>query len=200
MPNYSYELLVFSQTVTEAPFIDGDQKPIDDLTFLPSVYTDTSFTVDVEFRLKETSDEAPEPIYPPMNNFTATLLSPYTGVTFTELTPSDPNYKKLRISGTITGGSVGSGESYEFVLDEAGYPVVTVVPAQIPNNFLALTAWNTPGTTIDDVSPKYMFSTNVLNISTGETITASRPISQYIYWGWIPALAAFQSTLAQGKV
>lgn len=198
MAVYTYTLEAEQSNIT-SPYIDGDEKPVADLTYLPSAYAGTVFSVDIEFTLKQFGEDiGPEGTTIPIDNFQSYLISPYTGISFTELTPSLPEKKKLRVSGGITGGSAGSGASYDFVLNQEGYPIINVATNQIPNDFLAITAWYTPTVTKELLNQKYIFSTDVYEFGTGTTVTVEFKMSQYVYWNWTPDLIAFKQLVGQG--
>ncbi len=184
--------LEVEQSNINAPFIDGDERP-DDPLYLPSTYTGTSFSVDLEFTLTEFSEETPpEGQMVTIEDISSSLLGSYGGISFTDLVPSDPAKKKIRVSGTVTGSSVGGGEFYQFVLDQVGYPIITTTPQQIPNDFLAITRWTIPPVTVELLAQIYKFSADYFDISSGDTLTFDLFMSQYLYWNWIPALAAFE--------
>lgn len=183
--------LEVSQTSITVPFIDGDDKPIGDDSYLSSVYAKTYFEIDLVFTLKSFDDTVPEgaPGNEPISVLDCELASPYFGISFTELTPPETYQKKIRVSGSLQGGTVGAGELYQFVLDEEGYPVTTYAPEQKPNNFLAITRWFIPSVTKELLSLKYTFDADGLD---------SLSMNQYVYWNWYPALIAFEQTVAQG--
>jgi len=187
---YSLEV---SQTPITVPGINGDEKPDADNTYLSSVYAKTYFEIDLVFTLKEFDYLFPETLpYPvTLSVLNCTLASPYYGVSFTVLNPPEAYQKKIRVNGTVQGGTAGAGELYQFVLDEEGYPVITYAPEQKPNNFLAITKWFIPSVTKELLSLKYIFNADGL---------ANSSMNQYVYWSWVPALVAFEQIVEQGII
>ena len=185
--------LEVSQTPITVPGIIGDEKPDADDSYLSSVYAKTYFEIDLVFTLKSSNDLSPEipPAIVTLSVLNCELASPYYGVSFTVLTPPEAHQKKIRVSGSVQGGTVGAGELYQFVLDEEGYPAITYAPEQKPNNFLAITRWYLPSVTKTLLSLKYIFNAGGL---------VSLSMNQYIYWNWSPALTAFDQILEQGII
>ena len=185
--------LEVSQTPITVPGINGDEKPDADDSYLSSVYAKTYFEIDLVFTLKSFDDLSPEipPAIVTLSVLNCELASPYYGVSFTVLTPPEAHQKKIRVSGSVQGGTIGAGELYQIVLDEEGYPVITYAPEQKPNNFLAITRWYIPSVTKELLSLKYIFNAGGL---------VSLFMNQYVYWGWVPALAAFEQIVEQGII
>ena len=185
--------LEVSQTPITVPGIIGDEKPDADDSYLSSVYAKTYFEIDLVFTLKSFDDLSPEipPAIVTLSVLNCELASPYYGVSFTVLTPPEAHQKKIRVSGSVQGGTIGAGELYQFVLDEEGYPAITYAPEQKPNNFLAITRWYLPSVTKTLLSLKYIFNAGGL---------VSLSMNQYIYWNWSPALTAFDQILEQGII
>ena len=185
--------LEVSQTPITVPGINGDEKPDADDSYLSSVYAKTYFEIDLVFTLKSFDDFSPEipPVFLTLSVLNCTLASPYYGVSFTVLNPPEAHQKKIRVSGSVQGGTAGAGELYQFILDEEGYSAITYAPEQKPNNFLAITRWHIPAVTKELLSLKYIFNADGL---------VSLSMNQYVYWNWIPALAAFEQIVEQGII
>lgn len=204
---YTYQLEV-TQTAVNVPYIDGDNRPTDDTgnTVLYSIYTAVPFTIDLQFTLYAI-DDANQLNKTPLQIGTLNyeLLGGYDGVTFTLLDTLPAENPRIRISGSLTGGSVNISETYRFVLDEENYPEITVTPQQVPNNFLAIVEWIAPSIpngyfliSPNQQTGEYLFTANSYSNPTVEKDTLS--MTQYVYWNFNPALAAFKQLVSQGKV
>jgi len=204
---YIYELEI-AQTPVNVPYIDGDNRPTDDTgnTVLYSVYASTSFTIDLQFTLYQIDEANPlSKTAVQIGELDYGLTGGYTGIAFTLLDSLPAENPRIRVSGSISGGSINIVENYRFVLDQETYPQVTTTSNQIPNNFLAIVQWYPPfipnGYFL--ISPNQ--STGGYNFTAKSTINPSQnndtvTMTQYVYWNYNPSITAFKQLVAQGKV
>lgn len=203
---YTYQLEV-TQTAVNVPYIDGDNRPTDDTgnTVLYSIYTAVPFTIDLQFTLYEIDVATSIRTALPIGDLDYELIGGYTGVTFTLLDTLPLENPRVRVSGSLTGGSVNISETYRFVLDQENYPEVTTTPQQIPNDFLAIVEWIAPSIpngyfliSPNQLTGEYLFTANsYINPSIANDTLS---MTQYVYWNFSPALAAFKQLVNQGKV
>ena len=204
---YIYELEI-AQTPVNVPYIDGDNRPTDDTgnTVLYSVYASTSFTIDLQFTLYQI--DAADPLSKtavPIGELDYELTGGYNGITFNLLDSLPTENPRVRVSGSISGGSINIAENYRFVLDQETYPQVITTPQQVPNDFLAIVQWYPP------FIPNGYFLISP-NQSTGGYIFTARSttnpsqnndtvtMTQHVYWNYNPSIVAFKQLVSQGIV
>jgi len=188
MSSYALEIV---QTPITVPSILGDFRPIDDPSYLYSVYSGTAFLIYLKFTLKKIDGEVTETVA--IDSIDVDLPTSVSGLYSTVIDPNPVEYV-ISVGGTVSGGLIGT-DSYKFVLDEEGFPVVTTTPQQIPNDFLALVEWLTPTVTYALLS-----GYNFTAIGVDPNDTASYSMLQYVYWDWVPALNLFEQVVTQGDI
>jgi hypothetical protein len=170
------------------PTIPGDNIPSPDTLFLYSVYQNVPFSIDLTFSLEDDAD--PANTVPVNINSVSSSLSDFNSVTFSTI-DSDPLAYKIRVSGTITDAI--PGEYYNILNKD--YQIVQVPASPSPVfDYLGIVRWGLPVLFQTLISNKYDF---VLNYTGGsETVE----MSQYVYWGYDPAITQFKQVVSEGEL
>ena len=169
------------------PTIPGDNIPSPDTFFLYSVYQNVPFSIDLTFSLEDDTD--PANTVPVNINSISSSLSDFNTVNFSTI-DADPLAYKIRVNGAITDAI--SGEYYNILTND--YQIVQV-PASPPSfDYLGIVRWGLPNAFQFLMTNKYDF---VINHTGGfENVE----MSQYVYWGYDPAITQFKQVVSGGEL
>jgi hypothetical protein len=173
--------LVKTSSTTEIP----TEAPAAEVpTGFTAVYENSGvFTAELSYEAEAIEGGAPVPV--PM-----TLVS--YSVPFQGFVASQKNANTIQITGTATGVFLGS--TYDFLMPDGS--VQTLQP-NTTADFLTLVKWAPPDVKYKVVT--HVITANVIDPLLGPSVMTFN-LEQDVYWKLIPALQAFRSLLARGRL
>lgn len=171
--------------------IPGDYyfDPVEQL-LIPSVYQGTTFSIDVQFKVRypiigETFGYLPV--------ISVTPLTSVPGITQNILEDSDPNSVTIRMSGTLL--NVFTDEYYNFLMRNLQ---VLTLPAINNEDYLAVVEYHPPAT--KRIEKNYSFNVVWGSGPSTPAGNSNAIVIQNVYWNYSVGISLFNAVLATGEI